>query len=204
MTPLLSASELAVLRGERLLFRDLEFALGRGDCLLVEGANGAGKTSLMRVVAGLLPPAAGSVSWTGSDIRVAGQAYRAHVAWYGHRAGLKGDLTLVENLRAEAALRPRGRARLPEVLERLGLADLTGLPVGVLSAGQQRRAALARLLLADATLWLLDEPLTNLDGDGQRLVNALVAEHVAGGGLCLLASHRDVDSGLPTQRIALS
>ncbi len=200
----LSASGLAVMRGERLLFRDVEFALGAGDCLVVEGKNGAGKTSLLRVVAGLLPATDGDVCWDGVSIRRAGQSYRASLAWYGHRPGLKRDLTPLENLHAESALRPPGTRQLGDTLERLGIAALTTLPVGVLSAGQQRRVALARLVLSSAPLWLMDEPFTNLDRGGQALVNELVAEHIGGGGLCMLASHRDVDPALPTGRISLS
>ncbi len=186
-----------------MLFRDIGFALSGGECLIVEGTNGSGKTSLLRIVAGLVQPDDGEIRWRGRSIRRQRQEYCSNLVWYGHASGCKQDLTLLENLRCEQALRP-GNSKLDEVLERLGLARLTQLPLRVLSAGQQRRVALSRLLLSAVPLWLLDEPFTNLDRDGQQLVSDMVSAHLAGGGMCVMATHRGVDLGMPVQRLSLS
>lgn len=203
MSPLLAGRGLTVLRGERCLFAGLGFGLGEGELMLVEGANGSGKTSLLRATAGLLPPDEGEVLWRGEDTRRTRQAFHAEVAWMGHRAGFKGDLTLLENLRFESGLRRPGGTAADAVLTRLGLDGLHHLPFRLLSAGQQRRGALARLLLADATLWLLDEPFTNLDAAGRELVVGLLAEHLAAGGLAAMASHQDPGLESPVVRIRL-
>ncbi|MGB5246951.1 MAG: cytochrome c biogenesis heme-transporting ATPase CcmA [Woeseia sp.] len=204
MVPLLSASSLALLRGERLLFRNVNFALNAGDALLIEGANGSGKTSLLRVIAGLLDPEEGEVAWRGNSIRQQRQTYCGNLVWYGHLSGCKRDLTLLENLRCEQSLRPQKSVTFATVITRLGLDDLVELPVRALSAGQQRRVALARLLLSAAPLWLLDEPLTNLDRAGQQLVTDMLSEHLAAGGLSVMASHHGVAPDLPVQRLTLS
>jgi len=204
LTALLSASRLGILRGERVLVRDLDFALNARDCLLVEGPNGSGKTSLLRVIAGLAAADSGDILWRGRSTGRTSQAFRAELAWFGHRGGLKQDLTPLENLAADRALRPVARRDTEEVLRRLGIAALTELPLRVLSAGQQRRVALARLVLAEAPLWLLDEPFTNLDRAGQALVNELIGEHLGEGGLAIVASHRGMSPDLPTRTISLT
>lgn len=204
LTALLTARDLGLYRGDRRLFRDLGFALERGAALVVGGPNGCGKTSLLRVVAGLLDPDAGEVLWQGRDTRTHGQAFRNELAWYGHRPGLKHDLTLRENLAFEMALRTRGTESLEAVTARLGIQSLLGLPVRALSAGQQRRAALCRLLLGSAPLWVLDEPYTNLDRDGQQLIDELLREHLAAGGLCVVASHRPVTIDAPLQQLVMT
>lgn len=200
---LLTGTGLLLIRGERLLFRDLEFALGRGELLQIEGPNGSGKTSLLRVIAGLLPPLEGSVCWREQDIARHRQHLHRELVWAGHRPGFKGDLTLRENLRFETRLRCRSQGDLVETLHRLGIESLVELPFRVLSAGQQRRASLARLLLSEATLWLLDEPLTNLDVAGQSLVGELLNEHLGRGGLGVVASHRDIAVTAPVRRVRL-
>lgn len=203
MTPLLAGHGLSLLRGDRLLFRQLDFALEAGQGLLVEGDNGTGKTSLLRVIAGLLPADEGYITWRGARRREARQAFRAELVWYGHRPGAKLDLNVRENLRCEAALRPAGVRAVDEVLEELGLAHIADLPLRVLSAGQQRRAALARLGLSGATLWLLDEPYTNLDRAGRGVVDALVTRHLDAGGCCVLASHAEPGISRPLTRLGL-
>ena len=120
-----------------------------------------------------------------------------------HRVGLKADLTLVENLLFESSLRPFDYADFDAVIERLGLHQLKKLPVRFLSAGQQRRVSLARMLLADAPLWLMDEPFTNLDADGKQMVADVLNEHLAAGGLCIVATHQDVEVDAATQRVEL-
>ena len=203
MTSLLSASDLCLIRGDLCLFEGLSFALNPGELLHVEGTNGSGKTSLLRAVAGLLEFDEGSIEWRGSPVRRQPQAFRASMAWFGHRTGLKADLTAVENLRFESGLRAAGAHNIDVALERVRASKFAGLPVRAMSAGQQRRIALARLLLADVPFWLLDEPLTNLDTAGQRLVRGLLESHLDAGGIALVASHQALELTRPVSRIAL-
>ncbi|HUD97475.1 MAG TPA: cytochrome c biogenesis heme-transporting ATPase CcmA [Woeseiaceae bacterium] len=195
---------LTLIRGDRALFCDLDFRVAAGELLLIEGANGSGKTSLLRVIAGLVQPQKGSVAWRRFDATRHRQAYHDELVWMGHRPGFKGDLTMTENLRVEAGLRRTRRATTSTVLERLGLGSVSGLPFRVLSAGQQRRVALARMLLADATLWLMDEPFTNLDVSGQALVTELLRGHLNDGGMGVVATHHELTIGAPVQRIRLT
>jgi heme exporter protein A len=195
---------LTLIRGDRALFCDLDFRVAAGDLLLVEGANGSGKTSLLRVMAGLVQPQEGSVAWRGVDTARYRQAYHDELVWMGHRPGFKGDLTIIENLSVEAGLRRTRRATTTAVLERLGLGSVCGLPFRVLSAGQQRRVALARMLLADAALWLMDEPFTNLDVSGQVLVTELLRGHLNDGRMAVVATHHELTIGTPLQRIRLT
>ena len=203
LTDLLSGTDLSLLRGERCLFEDLNFTLNAGELLLVQGANGSGKTSLLRSIGGLTSLENGYISWQGVPIERDRQSFSAEVVWMAHRVGFKGDLTLVENLRFETGLRSATLAGIDKVLERLGLSRLIDLPLRCLSAGQQRRVALARMLISSARLWLMDEPVTNLDADGQTLVIELIAEHLAKNGLCVLAAHQDVELDVPVHRIRL-
>ena len=194
MTHLLEARGLTLFRGETCLIRDLDFALDTGEALLLMGPNGSGKTSLLRALAGLMDVEDGDIAWRGQSARRAGQEFRADIGWFAHRTGFKGDLTIIDNLRTEAGLRELDLSRLDATLDRLGLESRSELPFRSLSAGQQRRAALARLVLCRATLWVMDEPLTNLDADGQSLVAELIREHLAEQGACLLASHQSLAS----------
>ncbi len=203
MTALLEAHRLTIFRGERCLFQNLGFALTEGEALLVQGANGSGKTSLLRALAGLLDLEEGEVRWRGEAIHAQRQQYHAELAWFAHRTGCKGDLSLVENLRFEAGLNACDLTALDAVLERLSLTRARDLPFRSLSAGQQRRVGLARLLLSSARLWLMDEPFTNLDTAGQSLVVELITDHLTAGGACLLASHQDVELYAGMQRIEL-
>ena len=203
MTAKLSATGLTLFRGERCLFKDLDFALNPGELLLLEGQNGSGKTSLMRAIAGLLEFETGDVSWNGLSIREHRQAFHGELVWMAHRTGLKADLTLVENLAFESRLRLSSGADFDSVLERLGITRLQRLPVRSLSAGQQRRVALARMMLSRASLWLMDEPVTNLDRDGRKLVMNLVSEHLGDGGMCIMAAHQDIDIEGTVHRVTL-
>ncbi len=203
MTAKLSANDLTLIRGERCLFEGLEFALNPGELLLLEGANGSGKTSLMRVIAGMLSLESGEIFWDGEPVSRQRQIFHGSLVWLAHRSGLKGDLTLVENLRFERSLRPQSSIEPERVFERMGIARLKALPLRSLSAGQQRRVALARMLLADVPLWLLDEPFTNLDRDGRRLVMQLAEEHLGNGGLCVMAAHQDIEINATIVRINL-
>ena len=161
--------------------------------LAVEGRNGSGKTSLLRGIAGLLDFESGDLLWNGDSVRDHYQGFRADLVWFAHRVGFKGDLSLLENLNFEAGLRTTASARCNEVLDRLGLSRITNLPFRSLSAGQQRRGTLARMLLSTAKIWIMDEPLTNLDKEGQKLVIAAIEAHIRDGGLCLTASHQPLE-----------
>lgn len=203
MTAKLSARGLTLFRGERCLFTDLEFALNPAELLVLEGKNGSGKTSLLRAIAGLIEFEAGELEWNGVAVLRQRQVFHGALAWLAHRTGLKGDLTLIENLRFEANLRAQKNVEFDEILLRLGIERLTKLPLRALSAGQQRRVALARMLLADVPLWLLDEPFTNLDREGRALVLELVDEHLAEGGMCIMAAHQDIEIAGTIRRVML-
>lgn len=203
MSAQLVAQNLTLIRGERCLFRGLEFALKGGELLLLQGNNGSGKTSLMRAIVGLQSLETGEIFWNDEPISMQRQDYHGSLVWLAHRCGLKSDLTLVENLLFEQSLRPQSDVDHEHVYERLGIARLKRLPIRSLSAGQQRRVALARLLLADVPLWMMDEPFTNLDRDGRALVVQLVEEHVAGGGLCIMAAHQTVEIEATVQKLSL-
>ncbi|MDH3372571.1 MAG: cytochrome c biogenesis heme-transporting ATPase CcmA [Gammaproteobacteria bacterium] len=203
MTTKLSANDLTLFRGERCLFRHLSFALNQGELLLLEGRNGTGKTSLMRAIAGLISFEAGEIFWGDVPVLSDRQAFHGALVWMAHRVGFKADLTLVENLRFEANLRSQSGADFDEVLHRLDIDRLKRLPIRSLSAGQQRRVALARMLLSGAPLWLMDEPFTNLDREGRELVVKLTSEHLDMGGMCIMAAHQDVEIGSNAQKIVL-
>ena len=203
MTELLSGSGLCVIRGDRCLFQELNFALSPGELLLVEGANGCGKTSLLRSIAGLLELESGSISWNGRSVRQNQQQFRASLVWFAHRIGFKGDLTPEQNLRFEAGLRSFRNQDFMTVLSRVGVSAEASLPMRALSAGQQRRVALARMILSNAPLWMMDEPFTNLDSDGQALLRELVSEHLEAGGICAMASHQGISIDAPVHRIML-
>jgi len=204
LTAKLSAKNLTLIRGESCLFRGLEFTLSRGELLLLEGQNGSGKTSLMRAIAGMLTLETGEIFWNGVPVIAQRQEFHGALVWLAHRTGLKGDLTLVENLRFEGALRRQADIDPASVFKRLGISRLKQLPLRSLSAGQQRRVALARMLMADVPLWLMDEPFTNLDREGRQLVMDLTEEHLASGGMCVMAAHQDVEIDATVRRVNLS
>lgn len=189
---MLEVHDLACQRGDRRLFRALAFALAPGQLLRVAGANGAGKTSLLRLLAGLALPSAGAVHWRGRPILRQREAYVRELFYLGHLAALKDDLTPLENLRAEAGLTGLAvdDATLQQALADWGLTRAVRLPVRLLSAGQRRRAALARLALADAALWILDEPFNALDADAVAHLGLQIEQHLAVGGLAVITSHQ--------------
>ena len=203
MTAQLSANKLTLFRGERCLFTDLSFALNPSQLLLLEGRNGSGKTSLMRAIAGLIEFESGEIFWEGASVRSNRQAFHGAIVWMAHRVGFKADLTLVENLRFESHLRSQSKADFDEVLQRLNIDRLKRLPLRSLSAGQQRRVALARMLLSRVPLWLMDEPFTNLDREGRSLVMRLTTEHLAQSGMCIMAAHQDVEIDADVTKIEL-
>jgi heme exporter protein A len=189
---MLAASELECVRGDRTLFSGLSFAVAPGAGLLVQGANGAGKTSLLRIAVGLAAPAHGEVRWNDRPIRSLGARYRREVLYCGHANALKEDLTAVENVRAAAALAGRSitGAEARGALAQVGVDAAADLPVRSLSQGQKRRAALARLALDGARLWVLDEPLAALDIGGAEWLAGVLDAHLAAGGVALVTSHQ--------------
>lgn len=198
----LEAADLACVRGDRRLFRDLSFKLGPATLLRVQGANGAGKTSLLRLLAGLGLPAAGEVRWLGTPVRRQRERYARALAYLGHLVGLKDELTPSENLRIEAGLAGWSGVdadRIAAALAGWGLARQAALPLRVLSAGQRRRAALAKLQLAEAPLWILDEPYTALDVAAVAQLTQHVEQHVARGGIVVMTSHQEVPLGAATR-----
>lgn len=189
---MLDTLDLACLRGDRRLFKGLHLSVAPGQLLRVEGANGAGKTSLLRLLAGLALPAAGQVNWQGVNIRQQRETYAQALLYLGHLGGLKDELTPTENLRIEAALTGStgvDDAGIEAALADWGLARQSKLPLRVLSAGQRRRAALARLQLTPALLWILDEPFNALDVDAVAHLGRQIERHLARGGLAVVTSH---------------
>jgi heme exporter protein A len=184
----LTGDGLAAARGGRVVFEGVSFALAAGEMLSVVGPNGAGKSTLLRLVAGLLPPTAGRIALEPAPEGGIG----TEVHYLGHLDALKPALSVRENLAFWAAVYG-GVAEIGAALDAIGLGGLEDLPVGTLSAGQKRRAAIARLLLVARPLWLLDEPNSALDSAGEALLGGLVERHMSGGGIVLAATHR----GLP-------
>lgn len=187
----LAATGLTSFRGDRLLFRDLTLTLVPGEFIHVHGPNGSGKTTLLRILCGLTLPTEGEVCWRGRDIRADATAYRREVLYVGHANGVKLELTALENLRFAQALGAEDTGlALEAVLDRFQLGGFEDTLARALSAGQQRRVALARLLACRATLWILDEPFAALDRSGQEMLEDLLDEHLARGGMALLSSHQ--------------
>ena len=185
----LTAEKLACARGERRVFSDLDFDVRAGEALVVEGANGVGKTSLLRLIAGFLTPASGSVilrldAGALSD----GEERSRHVGWLGHQDGIKPQMTAGEQLEFYARLYGATAAAAP-VLERVGLSRQREFPCRYLSAGQKKRLGLARLILSGRPLWLLDEPFAALDSAGRALAANLMRDHCTQGGIVVAATH---------------
>lgn len=188
----LEVIDLECVRGERVLFQGLGFRLRAGEAGLVEGPNGSGKTTLLRTVCGLMRPEAGEIRWQDRAIDADRLVFQAQLHYLGHATGIKEELSAVQNLAAHMALRGGRREAITPALERVGLADLADVAVRSFSAGQRRRLALARMLCTPARLWVMDEPFTALDRAGVALVQELIEEHCATGGVALLSSHQQV------------
>lgn len=191
---MIEARELQVTRGDTTLFSGVGFALAPGTLLRVTGANGSGKTSLLRALCGLLVPAAGEVRWRGENIRRLREEYWQCLAYVGHADGLKGDLTVEENFAFTCALSGlRVTAREARAaLGRFGLASRARLPARALSQGQRRRTALARLAVSESRpLWILDEPFAALDAAAVEDTRSLAGEHLARGGMIVLTTHQE-------------
>ncbi len=200
---MLEGHALSCIRDDRVLFSELAFQVRNRQVLLLEGRNGSGKTSLLRILCGFREPDAGEVRWCGeliTDVQ-----YRMDMAYIGHLEGIKKELTVLENLKVALALAQAGTCSIQEALARVQLAGFDDVPAQALSAGQKRRLSLARLLMTHNALWILDEPFTALDKQGITLIEQLMMEHCDQGGMIVLTSHHELN--LPTvdvQRIRLS
>ncbi|EHI8787379.1 cytochrome c biogenesis heme-transporting ATPase CcmA [Salmonella enterica] len=184
---MLEARDLYCERDERTLFRGLSFTVEAGEWVQVTGGNGAGKTTLLRLLTGLARPDGGEVYWQGEPLRRVRDSFHRSLLWIGHQPGIKTRLTARENLHF---FHPGDGARLPEALAQAGLAGFEDVPVAQLSAGQQRRVALARLWLTRAALWVLDEPFTAIDVNGVARLTRRMAAHTAQGGMVILTTHQ--------------
>lgn len=193
-----------VWRGERHVLQGLSFDIHPRQALHISGRNGTGKTTLLRVACGLLRPEQGRVIWCGQPISRIRADFQRALAYASHEPALKGDLTALENLRFMIGLKRRASvAQLLGYLERTGVRACADLPVRVLSAGQRRRVAMARVLGSEASLWLLDEPFTNLDSGGSAILAGLIAEHVKGGGMAVVVAHHELELDAATRRLEL-
>lgn len=189
--PTLEICDLACERQERWLFQQVNFELNPGEILQVVGANGSGKTSLLRILSGLLVPDSGEIRWQGIPVSQCREAYLTQLNYIGHQAGITGNLTVAENLRYAQALSPlRATVTISQALQQVMLADYAHLPAYKLSAGQTRRLALARLLLRQTQLWILDEPLNALDVNGIEIIHHLIAQQIERQGMVIVTSHQ--------------
>jgi heme exporter protein A len=198
---MLEAVNLGCTRGDRRLFKGLNFSITPGELIELRGANGSGKTSLLRILSGLAAPAEGEVRWQGTTIRSLGEEYSGVVAYLAHQNGVKDELSAIENLRIACGVAGNALSKsdAQAILEQVGLSRQQNLPARSLSAGQRRRVALARLLASKATLWILDEVLTSLDDTAIRISRRFIGDHLSNGGLAIIATHQELD--LATDRI---
>ena len=195
----LTADNLIGVRGDRLLFEKLNFNLSNGTVLFLQGANGSGKTTLLRTICGLSKPYEGNIHWCGENINSLAEEYSKHVLYIGHLAGIKEDLTALENLQFSLTLSGAdiSKKNATEVLKMLGLANGLNLPTRMLSQGQKRRVALARLWLQDLPLWILDEPFTALDASATSLLKQKIEAFANDGGIVVMTTHQEVVMSVP-------
>ena len=191
---LFEGRDLLCVRGERRVFAGLDFAISPGGLLVLTGANGSGKSSLLRIMAGLLRPAGGALYWDGAPLGDDREAQAARLHYLGHLDAVKPVLTAAENLTFWAALHGQGTTAVARALDAFALTALAEVPGRMLSAGQKRRVALARLLVAPSGIWLLDEPTLGLDAASLVCLGAAIAEHRAGGGRVIAATHTALDA----------
>lgn len=192
---MLEVRELECVRGDHRLFKGLNFTLQPGELLHLRGKNGAGKTSLLRTLCGLTAPADGDVLWKGENIRSLRDEYNRGLTYLGHLNGIKGELSALENLQISSSLSGAKifENQILDALKQIGLGGREDLPTKVLSQGQKRRVALARLLITKAVLWVLDEPFTALDVHAVDLLKGLIAKHIKEGGMAILTTHQHVE-----------
>ncbi|MCK3658731.1 heme ABC transporter ATP-binding protein CcmA [Pasteurellaceae bacterium Pebbles2] len=192
----LEIEQLACQRGDKMLFSNLNFRFQSGDFVQVEGHNGIGKTSLLRILTGLAQPLAGQVRWNGAEIARVREDYQHDLLYLGHLSGVKPELTAWENLQfyQKVSHCQQGTDILWQALETVGLLGREDIVASQLSAGQQKRIALARLWISNAPLWILDEPFNAIDKNGVQALTAHFERHAAQGGIVILTSHQDVPS----------
>lgn len=195
----LTADNLVGVRGDRLLFEKLNFNLSNGTVLYLQGENGSGKTTLLRTICGLSKPYEGNINWCGENINSLAEEYSKHVLYIGHLAGIKEDLTALENLQFSLALSGADIStdKAAETLKMLGLAKGLNLPTRMLSQGQKRRVALARLWLQELPLWILDEPFTALDASATSLLKQKIEAFANDGGIVVMTTHQEVTMNVP-------
>ncbi len=195
----LTADNLVGVRGDRLLFEKLNFNLSNGTVLYLQGENGSGKTTLLRTICGLSKPYDGAINWCGVNINALAEEYSKYILYIGHLAGIKEDLTALENLQFSLALSGADISadNATKVLKMLGLAKGLNLPTRMLSQGQKRRVALARLWLQDLPLWILDEPFTALDTHATELLKQKIEAFAHDGGIVVLTTHQEVVLNVP-------
>jgi heme exporter protein A len=195
----LTVKNLVGVRGDRLLFEKLNFKCTNGSVLYLQGANGTGKTTLLRTLCGLSKPYAGTINWCGENINLLAEEFHKHVLYIGHLSGIKEDLTAIENLRFSLALSGTevSEQMITEALKMLGLAKGLNLPTRMLSQGQKRRVALARLWLEELPLWILDEPFTALDALATELLKQKIESFANDGGMVVMTTHQEVAINVP-------
>ncbi len=191
---MLEATELECTRGDRCLFSGLNLRLEAGELLHVQGRNGSGKSTLLRALSGLFQPSDGTISWNGTAIEDLREEFGREVLYLGHKPGIKGDLTALENLHFAAALDGETitNEQAWQALEQVGLRGFEDLPCKHLSQGQKRRVTLARLLTTQTKLWVLDEPFSALDTVAVEELQGWIATHIANGGMVILTTHQEV------------
>ncbi|NOH52823.1 cytochrome c biogenesis heme-transporting ATPase CcmA [Vibrio coralliilyticus] len=200
---MLEVSQLTAIRDERILFESLSFTINSGELVQIEGRNGTGKTTLLRIVTGLGDRDSGEIFWNGENIESNRDAYHQDLLFLGHQTGVKRELTAYENLRFYLNIhsrKPVGKEPIYSALMKVGLVGREDVPVAQLSAGQQRRVALARLWLSDHKLWILDEPLTAIDKQGVKVLESLFLSHAEDGGIVILTTHQDMFADNPKLR----
>ena len=193
MSVLLQTRDLTCVKDDRVLFEGLNISLSAGQILLVEGKNGSGKTSLLRILTGLSLPESGEILWKGEPISEVGADYYEQVNYVGHHDGIKRDLTCLENLRLVQAMGKPLPISLDDALEQVNLYRFGENFVATLSAGQKRRLALARLVVTEACLWIMDEPFTSLDKASMAMFQSMFEQHLSTGGVIVMTSHHDIE-----------
>ncbi|HHF2889682.1 TPA: cytochrome c biogenesis heme-transporting ATPase CcmA [Vibrio diabolicus] len=199
---MLEVSNLTAIRDERVLFENLQFEIKPGELVQIEGRNGTGKTTLLRIVTGLGDREEGIIKWKGEEVEKSRDVFHQDLLFLGHQTGVKRELTALENLRFYQSIQ-NNRSSDEEIftaLTQVGLAGREDVLVAQLSAGQQRRVALARLWLSKQILWILDEPLTAIDKQGVKVLESLFASHADNGGIVVLTTHQDMFSDSPKLR----